>query len=244
VSQEPEEPISEVEDLVRKLPALLRPTELVVDDQLVIPSRRQQEVAGKEVSALRQVLASFKVQDGSPSLDLGPLLELEETSETMSATYDRRSTPLTSQTYADCVVRCSPPFLTVGPRADTAWGLPHQTLIKALGFPVIVSTPLKPYEGEALCSSICNAGLAGAVISEDTDVLVYGANLLRNVTTRQKPTCMIKGVRVREELGPFTTPEWIDLALLCGTDFVETVPSYIYFVKSKTRRYPSSYALV
>jgi 5'-3' exonuclease len=42
---------------------------------------------------------------------------------------------------------------------------------------------------------------------------------------------MIDSTLARESLGPFTKAQWIDFALLCGTDFTETVPSHVYFCK-------------
>lgn len=52
------------------------------------------------------------------------------------------------------------------------------------------------------------------------DVLVYGATLLRNITTRDEPIIRISGEEVRNALD--LTPEsFIDLALLIGSDFTE-----------------------
>jgi hypothetical protein len=111
-----QEPVSSgvVEDLVRKLQTLLRPTELVLDDQPVTPSRPQQEVAKDEVSVLNEVLSSFKVHDGRPSLELDSLCELGAKSEDMFTNYSRRSIPLSRKTYADCIVRLHNPFVQLG----------------------------------------------------------------------------------------------------------------------------------
>jgi flap endonuclease-1 len=93
---------------------------------------------------------------------------------------------------------------------------------------VLIAPADEPHEGEALCSSIVNAGLASAVVSEDTDVLVYGATLLRNSTTNKKPASIVNSDDVREGLGGLDKAQFLDLALLCGTDFMTTIPLYAF----------------
>ncbi|GAA6062509.1 hypothetical protein JCM10212_006358 [Sporobolomyces blumeae] len=56
-------------------------------------------------------------------------------------------------------------------------------LVSALGHQVITPRTDEPYEAEAICSRLYQLGHVDYVVSEDTDVLVYGAKLLRKVTT-------------------------------------------------------------
>jgi 5'-3' exonuclease len=80
------------------------------------------------------------------------------------------------------------------------------------------------------------------VVSEDTDVALYGAPLLRRISTRSTSSFespdeeiskgddwrkmnVLDPVALREALG-LTKEEFIDFALLCGTDFTERIPRY------------------
>ncbi|KAI0280232.1 PIN domain-like protein [Russula aff. rugulosa BPL654] len=79
-----------------------------------------------------------------------------------------------------------------------------------------------PYEAEALASSLVLNGCADYVASEDTDVLVYGAPLLRNITNRDKALLLIPGSEVRSALR-LDARALIDFALLLGTDFAPRI---------------------
>ncbi|KXN90295.1 Flap endonuclease 1 [Leucoagaricus sp. SymC.cos] len=78
------------------------------------------------------------------------------------------------------------------------------------------------YEGEALASSLVMKGLADYVVSEDSDVLVYEAPLIRNITGRCDPLVLIHGSDVRSVL-ELSRDSYIDFALLLGTDFSERI---------------------
>jgi len=86
--------------------------------------------------------------------------------------------------------------------------------------PCIESTG--PYEAEALASSLVLNGCADYVASEDTDVLIYGAPLLRNITNRDKSLLLISGSEVRSALR-LDPGAFVDFALLLGTDFAPRV---------------------
>ncbi|KAK7676792.1 hypothetical protein QCA50_020260 [Cerrena zonata] len=101
---------------------------------------------------------------------------LAQKSAAMSESYKRRTQLPNTQTYRE-----------------------SKAIIQAMGVPCIETDG--PYEAEALASSIVLNGLADYVGSEDTDVLVYEAPMLRNVANRGTP------------LG------YVDFALLLGTDF-------------------------
>ncbi|KAF7426147.1 hypothetical protein PC9H_008513 [Pleurotus ostreatus] len=131
------------------------------------------------------------------SKDSEELFELTKQSEILSLSYDRRIDSPTPQTYAEC-----------------------KSIISAMGIPSVDTTG--PFEAEALASSLVLNGYADYVVSEDTDVLVYEAPLLRNVTNRTGPLLAISGAEVRKVL-KLSRAAYIDFAILLGTDFSERI---------------------
>ncbi|SCV74387.1 BQ2448_6819 [Microbotryum intermedium] len=110
-------------------------------------------------------------------------------------------------------------------------------LIRSLGVPYLKPSPTSPYEAEALCASLYHAQLVSLIISEDTDVIIYQAPLLRRVNSAgQDPSSEADGEygsgkgmsvwdaeKAREGLG-LRRDEMVDFALLCGSDFTERIP--------------------
>ncbi|CCO28802.1 hypothetical protein BN14_02800 [Rhizoctonia solani AG-1 IB] len=122
--------------------------------------------------------------------------KLEEQSSIMAASLARRANSPKALTYAE-----------------------SRLLLEAMGIPCIQS--YLPYEGEALASSLVLHGLADFVGSEDTDVLMYNAPLLRNLTNRNLPLQIIPP-SVEINLG-LSRSAFMDAAILMGTDFVKRV---------------------
>jgi len=122
---------------------------------------------------------------------------LREKSSFMVQSYLRRNNPPTEITYNE-----------------------SKNILNAMGVPCIESTG--PYEAEALASSLVLNGCADYVASEDTDVLVYGAPLLRNITNRDKALLLISGSEVRSALR-LDARAFLDFALLLGTDFAPRI---------------------
>jgi flap endonuclease-1 len=158
--------------------------------------------------------------DESPTVAI--LASLREKSSFMVESYHRRNNPPTEITYEE-----------------------SKNILHAMGVPCIESTG--PYEAEALASSLVLNGFADYVASEDTvrsnfsffpsrapprptsyinppsqDVLIYGAPLLRNITSRDKALLLISGTEVRSALH-LDAPALIDFALLLGTDFTPRI---------------------
>ncbi|KIY47416.1 PIN domain-like protein [Fistulina hepatica ATCC 64428] len=125
------------------------------------------------------------------------LRDVVEKSATMAQSYDRRCNPPTTSTYQEC-----------------------REIVCAMGIPCIETDG--PYEAEALASALVLSGYADYVASEDTDVLVYGAPLLRNLTSRSAPLVAVSGVNVRESL-ELSQQAYIDFVLLLGTDFSQRI---------------------
>ncbi|PCH35225.1 PIN domain-like protein [Wolfiporia cocos MD-104 SS10] len=119
-----------------------------------------------------------------------------EKSSSMAESYNRRNDLPTTETYAQ-----------------------SKEFLRAMGIPVIEVQG--PYEAEALASSLVLNGYADYVASEDTDVLVYEAPLIRNITARE-PLLMISGTDVRAGL-QLDRANFVDFALLLGTDFSQRI---------------------
>ena len=101
-----------------------------------------------------------------------------------------------------------------------------------MGLPYFRMPEDAPHEAEALGATLVNAGVAATVVTEDSDVLVYGASMLRNPFGRHSAPLEINGTDVRSGLN-LTQPQFVDLALLCGTDFSDRVPRYVCSVLIK-----------
>ncbi|KAL1695765.1 PIN domain-like protein [Schizophyllum commune] len=123
---------------------------------------------------------------------------LMQKSALMHASFDRRAHPPTEATYRE-----------------------SKEILAALGVPCIDATGA--FEAEALASAMVLGGLADYVVSEDTDVLVYGAPLLRNLSNRQGPLVLLPACLW--ELLNLSRKEYVDFALLLGTDFSQRIKS-------------------
>jgi flap endonuclease-1 len=86
-------------------------------------------------------------------------------------------------------------------------------ILHALGIIVIDAE----HDGEALCSQLSENGQVATVISNDSDVFFFGCNQVLFKFTEQGGY-LIKFTDILQVLG-LTKEEFIDLCLLCGTDF-------------------------
>ncbi|GAA5913182.1 hypothetical protein JCM5296_005223 [Sporobolomyces johnsonii] len=180
------------------------------DEANPIYSRNQILVTGEEDAVFQKILAK-EVVDASPTIGLEDVIAR---SEELGATYVARSASVQRETH-----------------------LAVQELVDALGVPFVVPSPSEPHEAEGLCASLYSLGLADYVVSEDTDVAVYGAPLLRQISTvdeehrnmirkdgrLKESMAVLDPVKLKNDLG-LTKEEFVDFALLCGTDFTERIP--------------------
>ncbi|CAE6489591.1 unnamed protein product [Rhizoctonia solani] len=174
--------------------------------QLVTPSDNPTIDLARAVEAVEQFVSVELPQDEIPSDEITiedaeePISErsaqLEERSGRMAASFARRANPPTALTYAE-----------------------SRLILEAMGIPCLQSS--LPYEAEALACSLVLNGLADFVGSEDTDVLMYNAPLLRNMTDRKLPLQVIPP-SVETHLG-LSRSAFVDTAILMGTDFVKRV---------------------
>ncbi|KAL4072496.1 PIN domain-like protein [Scleroderma yunnanense] len=125
------------------------------------------------------------------------LMSLASKSSTISYSYYRRTNLPSSETYDEC-----------------------KEIIHSMGVPCIAATG--SFEAEALASSLVIHGHADFVASEDTDVLVYGAPLIRNIANRDSPLIVVSGSDVRNAL-ELDRSSFIDFILLLGTDFSQRI---------------------
>lgn len=186
--------------------------------QIFRPSKNQRLISDAEQSAFHHFASASaslpqlvppRDIEGLPSPPVDPLFHLAQLatiSDSLAQTYARRAIPVSSTTIAAA-----------------------QHLLQHLGVPV-VQTPAAT-EAEALGASLVLHGKADAVASDDTDVVVFEADLVRRLNADSGPgegstsdgPMVMRGAQVRQGL-ELTKGQWIDLALLCGTDFVETLP--------------------
>lgn len=125
------------------------------------------------------------------------LMALARKSGAISYSYHRRTNLPSPETYKEC-----------------------KEMLHAMGVPCIETTG--PFEAEALASSLVMHGHADLVASEDTDVLVYGAPLLRNIANRESPLVIVSGSDVYNSL-ELDRSQFIDFVLLLGTDFSQRI---------------------
>ncbi|EMD35532.1 hypothetical protein CERSUDRAFT_116277 [Gelatoporia subvermispora B] len=162
-----------------------------------VMSKTQHQLTLEEGAIWERLAESVSAGDGEAEVVRAHLAALEEKSTLMSESYRRRTNPPTVETYEQC-----------------------KEIIDAMGVPCIVTDG--PYEAEALASALVLQGLGDYVASEDTDVLVYEAPLLRNLTNRRGPLHVISGAELRAGL-QLDRAGFVDFALLLGTDFSQRI---------------------
>lgn len=80
-----------------------------------------------------------------------------------------------------------------------------------------------PLEAETTCADLCKRGLVDSVLSEDTDVLAYGAPVFLSKINTSDGTCVrIKYTDMLESLDLFSD-EFLDLCIMCGTDYNKNI---------------------
>ncbi|KAJ2014591.1 hypothetical protein GGI03_002556 [Coemansia sp. RSA 2337] len=126
------------------------------------------------------------------------LQTLEQLSSERLATLSRRVESLTPAHIDDC-----------------------RRLLDSLGF--ATHTADGHVESEALCAALVRQGVADAACSEDLDVLAFGGQrLLRGFYTLADEMMLIDADIALTELG-LTRESFVDLCILCGTDFSATL---------------------
>lgn len=97
-------------------------------------------------------------------------------------------------------------------------------LLRLMGIPVVDS----PSEAEAQCSELVKGEKAYAVASEDMDTLVFSTPiLLKRLTDSKHNTVEINFNKVLSGL-ELNYDQFVDLCILCGCDYCETIPGIGY----------------
>lgn len=161
-----------------------------------------------------------ETKEEGPDQDQDQLVALTTKNMLMQRSYTRSSTPLSKSIFESCATLCSllkVPVLWTGDGSKTGG---------------------RPHEAEALASMLVRNNLADAVVSEDSDVLLYGVPLIRGImgqkgleyvdSTKARislfPPPPIEATISQEEGEKISQKQMLDFALLCGTDFNRTVP--------------------
>ena len=90
----------------------------------------------------------------------------------------------------------------------------------------ILSVPYLTAIGEAekMCAKLSIDNMVDAVLSEDTDVLAYGApNFLSKIDT-YNDTCMLINNNHMLALMDINKNQFLDLCIMCGTDYNDNIP--------------------
>ncbi|KAH8119217.1 PIN domain-like protein [Phellopilus nigrolimitatus] len=199
------------EEISTELAALYQGYQSSVKPALVLPSSDPTVVPSKEDVSESKLQTLLTQEEGQLwSQIVSPIAEPEDAdasqtltdlidrSQVLSSSYERRNRPPSRETYEQ-----------------------SKLILDALGVPCVDCDG--PYEAEALASSLVHHGFADYVASEDTDVLVFDAPLLRNVSSRRGELMCISGAGVRTAL-ELSRESFVDFALLLGTDFTTRVP--------------------
>ncbi|KAL0072572.1 hypothetical protein AAF712_000335 [Marasmius tenuissimus] len=165
-----------------------------VEDVEYEMSKTQQQLTKDEGEFWNSLTVSGSSDYDSPSTLLATL---KDRSFILSESYKRRAQPPTSRNYAEA-----------------------KEIIKAMGVPCVDVEG--SFEAEAVASSLVLNGVADFVASEDTDVLVYGAPLIRNISNRREPLSLVSGADIQAAL-ELSREMFIDFALLLGTDFTQRI---------------------
>ncbi|KAJ3538865.1 hypothetical protein NMY22_g4988 [Coprinellus aureogranulatus] len=159
----------------------------------VLVTRAQAHLAVKE-GDLWASLSHLSLDDEAGLYHLSTLAgELVGESKGMSSSFERRTNLPTAATYRE-----------------------SREILEAMGIRCVESEG--EIEAEGLASAMVLEGHADFVASEDTDVLVYGATLLRNFGSNSVPLELISGQEIQNALG-LSREAYVDFALLLGTDF-------------------------
>lgn len=92
-------------------------------------------------------------------------------------------------------------------------------LFDILGIPYFQA----PLEAETTCADLCKRGIVDCVVSEDSDVLAYGAPFVVTKINTTEDTCVV--VEYEDILNSleFTPDEFLDFCIMCGTDYNKNI---------------------
>lgn len=80
-----------------------------------------------------------------------------------------------------------------------------------------------PLEAETACADLCIRGKVDAVLTEDTDVLAYGARVFLSKFNTQNGTCYRICYDALLEKLKLTSDQFLDFCIMCGTDYNKNI---------------------
>jgi 5'-3' exonuclease len=81
-----------------------------------------------------------------------------------------------------------------------------------------------PWEAETTCADLCKEGKVDCVISEDSDVLAYGAPFVITKINTHADTCFFIEYKDVLEALELSANEFLDFCIMCGTDYNKNIP--------------------
>ncbi len=108
-------------------------------------------------------------------------------------------------------------------------------LLQIMGIPYVIA----PEEADSQCAELVKCGLADGVLTEDMDIMTFGAKkIYRNLTSYKKDTIEISMDDVLKELN-LNYEQFVELCLLFGCDYCDKLndmkPEQIYKYYSKNK---------
>jgi len=95
-------------------------------------------------------------------------------------------------------------------------------MLRLMGVPVVDA----PCEAEATCAELCKRGLVYAAATEDMDTLTFAspklARHLMKPASADSPIMEFDYAKILEEL-QLTREQFVDVCILCGCDYIESV---------------------
>ncbi|CAG8436808.1 22203_t:CDS:2 [Rhizophagus irregularis] len=167
---------------------------MTIQDTKKLATDKNFTKAQREVGLMENLLVD-SILSGNKNSETFEALEAKN--HNLAAAYEKRVIPITWKMYLESI-----------------------NFIRTGGIPCIV---LDGHEAEAMCASLVTHGFADATVSEDMDTTIFGDGiLLRQFFKKNKPIVEISPVEVKKSL-ELSHDQYIDLCILCGTDFAGTI---------------------
>ncbi len=108
-------------------------------------------------------------------------------------------------------------------------------LLEIMGIPYVIA----PEEADSQCAELVKCGIADGVLTEDMDIMTFGANkIYRNLTSYKKETLEVSMEDVLNTLN-LNYEQFVELCLLFGCDYCDKLndmkPELIYKYYSKNK---------
>ncbi|RIA98705.1 hypothetical protein C1645_749043 [Glomus cerebriforme] len=153
--------------------------------------------AQRELGLMENLLVDSVLSGNKTLRNVKTFEAFEIENHNLAVAYEKRIIPITWKMYLESI-----------------------NFIKTWGIPCMM---FDEHEAEAMCASLVTLGLADATVSEDMDTTLFGDGiLLRQFFKKNLPILEISPVEARKSL-ELSHDQYIDLCILCGTDFAGTI---------------------